>query len=179
MKHFATILFLTIARFNLGAYRLLTGYLQNRANTEMESSLDHREYSDDDLVLIKTPLQLPYYSSSAFERVSGELTIKGVVYKYVKRRVQNDTLELLCIRDNRATSIRQAKDEIYKQSNGLTAQSKKSSSSNTSKPVFFDYCSLADHFSFGYLSSTLRHFSFYIPFSSTPAARLAEQPPEV
>ena len=108
MKFPATILFLTIVLVNLVGYRWLTGYLQNRANNELEVRLDSRQYDDDDLISIKTPLNLPYYSSTAFERVSGELFVKGVIYKYVKRRVYNDTLEVLCIRDQNETSRQQA-----------------------------------------------------------------------
>lgn len=177
LKQTATILFLAIALFNLGGYRLLTGYLQNQANQELEIKLDKQQYSQADLISIKTPLHLPYYSSSSFERVSGEMIIKGVVYKYVGRRVYNDTLELLCIKDVQRTGIQQAKDAFYKQSNGLVNHAKKSGSPVV-KPLFFDYCNQVTPVNFVVPSSRLQHTSCYIPPTGIHTDRLVEQPPE-
>lgn len=177
MKQAAAILFLLIALFNLGGYRLLMGYLQNQANKELETKLDNRQYDRAELVLIKTPLQLPYYSSSRFERVSGEIVVKGVVYKYVERRVYNDTLELLCIKDAQRTGLQQAKDEFYKQSNGLANHAEKSGS-QIMKPLFFDYYTQAARFTFTLQTSVLKHYLHYTPLSGTCTDRLVEQPPE-
>ena len=173
-----TILFLTIVLVNLGGYRLLTGYLQTHVNDELEARLDKQQYDENDLISVKTPLNLPYYSSSAFERVSGEISVKGVIYKYVKRRVYNDTLEVLCIKDQNRTSLQHAKDEFYKQSNGLASHNKKPGSSGPVKPVFFDYCNQFNQFSYLFPSTNLKHSLFYIPGSGTYVDRLVEQPPE-
>lgn len=156
---------------------MLTGYLQNQANQELEARLDTRQYDQADLILIKTPLHLPYYSSSSFERVSGEMTIKGVVYKYVERRVYNDTLELLCIKDAQGTGLQQAKDEFYKQSNGLANHAKKSNYP-AAKPLFLDYCNQINRFICTVRPSLLKHASFYHPLSGICISHLVEQPPE-
>lgn len=177
MKQIAAISFLFIALFNLGGYRLLTGYLQNQANKELETKLDNRQYDRAELVLLKTPLKLPYYSSSQFERVSGEISVKGVVYKYVERRVYNDTLELLCIKDAQRTGLQQAKEEFYKQSNGLTNHPEKSGSQIV-KPLFFDYCNQASGFTFTIQASVLKHSFRYTPLCATRTESLVEQPPE-
>ena len=177
LKQTATILFLAIVLFNLGGYRLLTSFLQNQGSRQLEARLDNRQYSQTDLVLVKTPLHLPYYPSSAFERVSGEMTIKGVIYKYVERRVYNDTLELLCIKDTQRTGLQQAKNEFYKQSSGLADQSKKSGPSVV-KPLFFDYCNQANRFAFAVPSSSLSYSFQPVPHTGTPVNRQVEQPPE-
>ena len=78
--------------------------MEERANRRLEARLD-RQQSDDpssddpSLVTIKVPLtHLAYYnSSSAFERANGEIEVNGVPYRYVKRRICNDTLEMQCI----------------------------------------------------------------------------------
>ncbi|MBE7173420.1 MAG: hypothetical protein INR73_22800 [Williamsia sp.] len=178
MKQIATILFLSITLFNLGGYRLLTHYQQSQANHELEARLNNQQYSKADLVLIKTPLHLPYYSSSVFERVSGEMLIRGVVYKYVERRVYNDTLELLCIKDAQRTGLQKAKDEFYKQSNGLVNHEKKGGP-QVVKPLFFDYCNPVSRYLFAFQLSSLKHTFYYIPISGIHANRLVEQPPEV
>lgn len=44
------------------------------------------------------PLHLPYMSNwSKYERIDGEIEFDGVHYNYVKRKVTNDTLYLLCL----------------------------------------------------------------------------------
>lgn len=156
---------------------MLTGYLQGQSSRELETRLDNLQYDQADLILIKTPLHLPYYNSSHFERVSGEMTIRGVVYKYVERRVFNDTLELLCIKDAQGTGLQQAKNEFYKQSNGLANHAKKPGTP-AAKPLFFEYCNPINRFAWTVPSSLLKHSCFYHPLCGTHAGRLVEQPPE-
>lgn len=81
----------------------------------VEKKLDKNDYRDDELVSIRTKLNLPYYTNSAeFERVYGSVNIDGVVYDYVKRRVQNDTLELLCLPNTVKTGLQSTKNELAK-----------------------------------------------------------------
>ncbi len=180
LKQLATILFCTIVLFNLGGYRLVTGYLQHRANCELEQRLDQRQYNDADLLSIKTPLNLPYYGSSpGFERVNGELSVKGVVYKYVKRRVYHDTLEVLCIRDAKRTGLQQAREDFYALSNGLAAHTRKPVSALAVKPLFFDYCQFAKSFDFALDSLLLKHTSRHIATHGARTGQVLEEPPEV
>lgn len=64
----------------------------------LEKHVDEQEFTNDELVSVKTTMYLPYYSGSpSYERAYGSVTIDGKEYQYVKRRVLHDTLELLCI----------------------------------------------------------------------------------
>lgn len=84
--------------FNLCGYRLVIHYLQNWSTAELASQIDNNDYDDATLISIKTPLSLPYYTNSeTYERVDGVISIDGEYYNYVKRRVFNDSLELLCL----------------------------------------------------------------------------------
>lgn len=107
----------------------------------MESRLDQREYSDAELISIKTTLHLPYYSGSpSFERAYGSININGVVYEYVKRRVYQDTLELLCLPNAAKTKLQEAENEMVKASAEEQASvplKKSAGAIKFSFPVFF------------------------------------------
>ncbi len=98
MKKVFAILLLLIFIFNLFGYKLYVSYLVENANNNLENSLDKNEYLETDLLTIKIPINLPYYTNSdIFTRAYGEIEIKNILYKYVKTRIFNDSLEMLCI----------------------------------------------------------------------------------
>ena len=95
----------------------MIAYMENGSEAFLEKKLDKREYSDEELISIKTKLNLPYYTGSRdFERSYGSININGVAYQYVKQRVYNDTLELLCLPNTAKTKLQEAKNEITKSS---------------------------------------------------------------
>jgi hypothetical protein len=98
----------------------------------MEAQLDNNNYDETQLISIKVPVsRLAYYSSSkSFERVDGQIEVNGIIYKYVKRRLFNDSLEVLCIPNDAAMRLNTAKDEFFKLVNDLqvNSQSKKGNS---------------------------------------------------
>lgn len=72
--------------------------MQQKSNLALEARLDNNDYNEKDLLEIKIPLSNPYQVSwNDFERVDGEVDIQGVTYKYVKRKVEEGQLVLLCI----------------------------------------------------------------------------------
>ena len=90
-------------------------YMERGSEAVLEKKLDKQEYNDDELLSIKTKLNLPYYTSSAdFERAYGSIRIDGVVYEYVKKRVYNDTLELLCLPNVAKTKLQDVKNDLAK-----------------------------------------------------------------
>src|SRR6187402_3559047 len=111
MKRLAAILLFGIFAFNLFGYQLIASLLENRENNKIELALDENDYSDDQLISIKQPTNLPYYQNSKdFQRVDGEVEINGIEYKYVKSRIYNDSLELLCIPNTGKMKITAAKN---------------------------------------------------------------------
>ncbi len=77
--------------------------------------VDKKQYTDDELISIKTTLHLPYYSvSTEFERAYGSINVGGIDYEYVKKRVYNDTLEVLCIPNHSKTSLHRFSNELTK-----------------------------------------------------------------
>ena len=107
--------------------------IQNQQEITLASKLDKSQYNDKELISIKTPLNLPYYSSSpSYERAYGSVNVNGVEYEYVKRRVYNDTLELLCLPNHEKTKLQAAKNDFVKLSvDGQPSQSNKKSAEIT------------------------------------------------
>ncbi|MEJ7587778.1 MAG: hypothetical protein WKI04_09490 [Ferruginibacter sp.] len=115
MKRLSAILLLGIFSFNLFGYKLIASFLENRENEKMELALDQNNYSDDQLISFKQPTNLPYYQNSkTFQRIDGEIEIDGIHYKYVKSRIYNDSLELLCIPNTGKMKIQAAKADFSK-----------------------------------------------------------------
>ena len=97
------------------------GYFQDRAGKQLESMLDLSKYDESQLISIKVPAShlSGYTLLGKFERVNGEIEIRGVQYKYVKKRFYNDSLEFICIADHATAKWQQAKNEFFKQSADL------------------------------------------------------------
>ena len=130
MKRVLAILLLGILLFNWGGYRLLSSWLETRADSRLEANLDNNNYNESDLVSIKIAANLPYYiNSPAYERVDGEINIKGVNYKYVKRRMYNDSLELLCIPNIEKTGLQNAREDFFRLANDLMSDNSSSKKS--------------------------------------------------
>lgn len=184
MKRTASILILGILLFNWCGYRLLTSYLEDRAHADLEAKLDENNYTESQLISIKVPaVHLGYYTNSEkFERVDGQVEIGGVQYKYVKRRLFNDSLEFLCIADRAATSLQTAKDEFFKLVNDLQrsgGEKKGSGHSSSSKSFSIDYYTINGLLNLSEMQITTAKgrtdYSFFIPTCFSP---VAEQPPD-
>jgi hypothetical protein len=133
--------------FNWYGYQLLSMYWQDKADRRLEASIDRNNFDESQLISIRIPItSLSYYNSSAaFERVDGQVEIDGIQYKYVKRRLFKDSLELLCIRDQAEMKLRAAKEDFFRQVNDLqqhaTPGKKTSSHNGPGKGFSKDYCS--------------------------------------
>jgi hypothetical protein len=106
-------------------YHLVADYFAQQADQQMQAQLDDNQYAESELISIKVPATLPPYteSSNVFEHMEGSIDIKGVNYRYVKRRFFNDSLELLCIPNMQKTSINNARDEFFKLANDFVTYS--------------------------------------------------------
>ncbi len=118
-------------------------YMQKKANQQLEASLDNNSYDESRLIELKVAVHLPYQTSwSSYERYNGEIELKGVKYKYVERKLANDTLYLKCIPNTKEMMLQTAKNDFYKLSNNLLDNnSSKKTDNNTSvfknlQPVF-------------------------------------------
>ena len=126
MKKSAAILFLTLFLFNWIGYKCWFHYLQQKEDRSLEASLDKDEYNEKDLITIKVPLSIPYQTAwSDFERVDGEFTFNGTIYKYVKRKVEEGQLILLCLPHYQKMKLVKASSEFGNRGNDLIPIGKK------------------------------------------------------
>ncbi|HRH60325.1 MAG TPA: hypothetical protein PL045_07130 [Chitinophagaceae bacterium] len=140
MKKLSAILLLTIFMFNTIGYKLWMQFAVGVANTKLEARLDDGNYSDADLLEMKIPLRLPYNNNwSDFERVNGEITVEGITYKYVKQKVYNDTLIVLCIPHESKKLIQHNAADYFGKVNGAPAGSESSKKAEIFKKQLSDY----------------------------------------
>jgi hypothetical protein len=105
--------------FNLVGYRWLFNAIEEKATARLENNISAGKYSDDQLVEIKIPLNMPYYTDKDYENVYGETDFNGKHYRYVKRKVSNNILYLLCLPNEEKTNISLAKNEFTKAVNDI------------------------------------------------------------
>lgn len=74
--------------------------LQYQASVRFSEMLDNEEINPEDTYLFKVPLTLPYQiTDNGFEKVDGLIEHRGTFYRLVKQKYANDTLHIVCIRD--------------------------------------------------------------------------------
>jgi hypothetical protein len=126
LKKLAAILLLAIFTFNTIGYKLLFDVLENKEDASFTAQLDGGRYDEKDLITVKVPINMPYQvNRTGFERVDGEISVDGQVYKYVMRRVQSDTMTLLCIPHYEKTELQSKANEFAGKVNDLPSNNKK------------------------------------------------------
>jgi hypothetical protein len=184
LKKLAAILLLSLFLFNLFGYRVWFYYEQQKADKQLEASLDNEQYDDADLITIKIPISLGYQPEfSSFTRVDGEVNLDGKIYKYVKRGIVNGELVLLCLPDHNKMRLQTAKDDIFKYSNDLQQNSSSKKSGNNTivfKSVISDFDKQTEAFTIAEVTiKKNKYFSPQAPLLLTDFHDSPEQPPEV
>lgn len=168
--------------FNWIGYRLLTNVMQNNADLALETRIDNADYDEASLIEIRVPLNAPYLleSSAEFQRYDGELELQGIHYKYVKRKVVNGELVLLCLPNKSKTELQNSRDEFFKLVNDLNhSQSKGKSTTSSFKSVTTEYKQENNSWSFAELPSTfIHHASAAASFIESGYNLIPEQPPK-
>lgn len=182
MKRAAAILLLLIFLFNWFGYRLLSDYLQHRSDAQLESRLDRQQYNEANLIELRIPLNMPYQNgTSDFERYDGEIEYNGIHYKYVKRKVANGELVLLCLPNENRMKLQNARDEFFKLVNDLqhSSQDKSPASHNTIKNPITEYWEQQNNW---HLEALAAQYHNYSPYSAripaAPPTTTQAKPPE-
>lgn len=108
----------------------------------MAATLNREAYAPDALVSLKVPVGLPYYTNSVqYEHVNGTVTIDGVIYQYVKRRIYADSIEYLCLRDMAQTRLQGAREQFFQLAYDLQwNHAAKGHHPSPVKPLMLEYC---------------------------------------
>ena len=105
--------------FNMAGYRYLFSIIDDGITAKLENKIDNGLYTESQLVEIRIPLNMPYYSDKDYENVYGETDWNGNHYRYVKRKVSGNTLYLLCLPNAEKTSLEKAKSDFTKSVNDI------------------------------------------------------------
>lgn len=127
---------------NLVGYHAWYFFELKSADHNMEAMLDKTDYLETDLVTIRIPLSLPYQTDTdGFERISGEVSYEGKVYKYVKRKMENGYFVLKCLPDHDKMQLEQRNSVLLKNNLDQTQNSseKPTSGNNVAKYVFSEF----------------------------------------
>ena len=101
--------------FNMVGYRFVFTMLDNIASEKQDARIDAGDYNEANLIEIKVPLNMPYQQRfTEFERHYGEITVDGVVYTYVKMKVDDNMLILKCMPDLSRQQIKKAENNLAK-----------------------------------------------------------------
>lgn len=120
VKKLIGIFLLLLFLFNLVGYRIVFSYINTVLDKQAEASFDNNKYDENATVTIKVPLYLPYQAErSAFERADGKVNINGKVYRYIKRKIINNEMILVCVADNEATKLNKNQSDFLKTTTGL------------------------------------------------------------
>jgi len=115
-RKIATILLLTFLFFNWVGYWLFISWFESRETAHWVARLDSDQYNADQLIVLKVSAEgIPYSNpSTTFERADGEIEIGTIHYRYVRKRLYNDSLEFLCVPDRENSRLRTAKNDLLR-----------------------------------------------------------------
>lgn len=139
MKRLLSICLAMILVMSFGGYQLPFYMLRAAQQKAMEQKVN-RGVPESELISLKVPASLPYYSNAAdFQWTAGEVEMEGVIYQYVKRRIYNDSIEYLCLPNKDKTKLVQTEQALTKAS--FEGHEKKEASGLTQiKLLVLEYC---------------------------------------
>jgi hypothetical protein len=123
LRKLFAILMLAVCLFNLAGYSFLFNYYIYQSGQSLSAKVDANQYTEANLTEIKIKLNLPYLADwAAYERFDGEIEVKGIHYNYVKRKVSQDTLYLLCLPNELKTELYKVKNDYAVKANDLPTE---------------------------------------------------------
>src|SRR5581483_4711639 len=180
LKRVAAILLLLLFMFNWFGYRLLSDYLQHRADARLEVQLDQHQYNEASLIEIRVPLNMPYQvTSSGFERYDGEIEYHGIHYKYVKRKIEDGQLVVLCLPNETKMRLQNARNDFFKLVNDLQRSSQNKNSASSIKNPVTEYWQEQNNWCInGYVARHNHYTTYAFHLPTHPSIATPAQPPE-
>jgi hypothetical protein len=97
----------------------------------MQARLDAECYLQHEVRVIKIPIAVPYaIDSREFVRINGTFEHQGTFYRLIKQKLSQDTLTILCIRDDGNRKIHEVIEDV-----AYTFADQWHSNSSTPKPL--------------------------------------------
>jgi hypothetical protein len=100
--------------------------LQFRADIEMDQRLESENYSNEETVMLKIPISLPYqFHPEGFQQASGTFEYNGEYFNLVQQKIENDTLFAVCIKNLDKSALSETMTNFEKVINNWPQSSKK------------------------------------------------------
>jgi hypothetical protein len=180
LRKYVSIVFLLILLFNMAGYRAWFYYAEKKADLAMEDRLDKNQYNEKELVALTIPLYNPYQlEQKTFERIDGEISFGGKTYKYVKRKIADGNLVLLCIPAAHKMMMKEGKTSYGNAVNDMTGNGKSPSKSSLKNVNAGDYEDHQYHFEFFNFSNAARlQNTFQVASDTEPHIASPGKPPQ-
>ena len=129
-RKIATILLLSFLFFNWVGYWLFISWFEHREAACAVARLDKEQYNADQLIVLKVSADgIPYSNSSTtFERTDGEVEVGNIHYRYVRKRLYNDSVEFLCLPDRESSRLHRVRNDLLRLTTGIPDNHGKSDS---------------------------------------------------
>jgi hypothetical protein len=138
MRSAVSILLISCFLVNIVGYKLFFYYQLSLADSRINARIESLDESDTNLFTVKIPIRLPYHTDwDDFESVEGEMSYKNTTYRYVKRKVQRDTLILLCIEHREKSIIEKTSHDYSQKLNDVLPDSSKKQDIKQAKDDFY------------------------------------------
>ena len=99
--------------------------LQYQTNQKTWNRLEDNRYPKEETILLKIPMALPYsLGDGSYKRMRGEFEHQGEFYKGIKQKLQQDTLYIVCIKDQKQKHLVNTMTRYEKMSNDLPSKTK-------------------------------------------------------
>lgn len=106
MKRTLLYSFIFLILLNVVGYNGLFFGLQYHNESSLHAEFDRGDYNNEASVTLKIPLALPYsYDGLDFDRINGLFEFAGETYRLVEKKLEQDTLHIVCVIDHRQKQI--------------------------------------------------------------------------
>jgi hypothetical protein len=115
LRKLVILALLALLLLNVAGYYgvFVTAKFQNKKSQTLR--FDSEDYDASKVETIKIPLNLAYpVQDNGFERVDGEFQYNGEFYRLIKQRFYQDTLHIVCIKDEQQKNIHEALTDYVK-----------------------------------------------------------------
>ncbi len=120
-------------------YHFVSAFFAKKSVADLQLVVDQSKYNEQDLISLKVPTRMPYMiESPQFESAEGVVKLNGVYYQYVKKRVYQGYLEILCLPNMERTTVQNKNADIAGQSFVGDANSKTHKNAKSSVKFVMD-----------------------------------------
>jgi hypothetical protein len=114
MRSIIALCLIMLLAINWYGYDLMLHILSNQSNKSLAADFEKGQYKQEELLEIKVNLDLPYSTDwENFEKATGSISVEGVIYNFVERKLENGFMVYHCLPNYKSTSIQNARDYFH------------------------------------------------------------------